>query len=331
MSDFPSFAAIGRGALMVGAELERLPIVAIAGPTASGKTALAMRLAEQLPVSIISVDSVMIYRDMDIGSAKPSRELLTRYPHALVDICDPIEAYSVERFCRDALEAIATARAAGRVPLLVGGTMMYFQALLRGLSRLPPTEPAVREAVREEAERLGWPAMHAQLATIDPTAAARIHATDPQRIGRALEVYRATGRSLTEWQRRHPPASPLAGERLLAIALWPRSTAHTRRAVAERFDAMLAEGFLDEVKALRARGDLHSGLPSVRAVGYRQAWAYLAGESDWTTMRERAITATRQLAKRQRTWLRAATEWEAMDAEAVAAVEWRILDFVGAG
>ena len=308
-----------------------LPIVAIAGPTASGKTALAMRLADRLPVSIISVDSVMIYRGMDIGSAKPSPDLLARYPHRLVDICDPAKAYSVERFSRDALEAIAVAREAGRVPLLVGGTMMYFQALLRGLSRLPPTEPAVREAVREEAERLGWPAMHAQLAEVDPEAAARIHATDPQRIGRALEVHRATGQSLSEWQRRHPPVSPLADEPLLALALWPPSTAHTRRAVADRFDSMLAAGFLDEVETLYARGDLHPGLPSVRAVGYRQAWSYLAGETDRATMREQAITATRQLAKRQRTWLRGAAEWEAMDAEMPDAVEDRILNFVEAG
>ena len=313
---------------MTQASSRDLPIVAIAGPTASGKTALAMRLADRLPVSIISVDSVMIYRGMDVGSAKPSPELLARYPHALVDICDPAEAYSVERFSRDALDAIAAARAASRLPLLVGGTMMYFQALLRGLSRLPPTEPAVREAVREEASRVGWPAMHAKLAEVDAEAAARIHATDPQRIGRALEVHRATGQSLSEWQRRHPPVSPLTGERPLSIALWPPSTAHTRRAVAERFDAMLAAGFLDEVEALYRRGDLHAGMPSVRAVGYRQAWSYLAGEFDRSTMRERAITATRQLAKRQRTWLRGASEWQAMDAEAPDRVEERILNFV---
>jgi len=250
---------------MAHAPSPQLPIVAIAGPTASGKTTLAMRLADRLPVSIISVDSVMIYRGMDIGSAKPSPELLARYPHALVDICDPAEAYSVERFSRDALGAIAAARSAGRVPLLVGGTMMYFQALLRGLSRLPPTETAVREAVREEAERVGWPVMHAQLAEVDPEAAARIHATDPQRIGRALEVHRATGQSLTEWQRRHPPVSPLADEALLAIALWPPSTAHTRQAVAERFDVMLAAGLLGEVEALYQRGDLHAGMPACRS------------------------------------------------------------------
>jgi len=305
-----------------------LPIVAIAGPTASGKTALAMRLADRLPASIISVDSVMIYRGMDIGTAKPPADLLARYPHALVDIRDPAETYSVEQFCRDALAAITAARASGRVPLLVGGTMMYFQALLQGISRLPPTDVAVREAVQAEAGEVGWPAMHRQLAEVDPAAAARIHATDPQRIGRALEVFRATGKSLSDWQREHPPVSPLAGERLLAVALWPRSTAHTRQAVAERFDAMLEAGFLDEVEALYARGDLHPGLPSMRAVGYRQAWANLAGDWDFNTMRERAITATRQLAKRQRTWLRSAPNWEAMDAQAADRIESRIMNFV---
>lgn len=304
------------------------PIVALAGPTASGKTALAMRLADRLPVSIISVDSVMIYRGMDIGTAKPPADLLVRYPHALVDIRDPAETYSVEQFCRDALAAIAAARADGRVPLLVGGTMMYFQALLQGLSRLPSTDPAIREAVQAEAAAVGWPAMHRELIEVDPVAGGRIHATDPQRIGRALEVFRATGKSLSDWQREHPPVSPLAGEQLLAVALWPRSTAHTRQAVAERFDAMLEAGFLDEVERLYARGDLHPGLPSMRAVGYRQAWAHLAGDCDFETMRERAITATRQLAKRQRTWLRSAPNWEAMDAQAADRIESRIMNFV---
>jgi len=304
------------------------PIVALAGPTASGKTALAMRLADRLPVSIISVDSVMIYRGMDIGTAKPSADLLARYPHALVHIRDPSETYSVEQFCRDALAAIAAARAAGRVPLLVGGTMMYFQALLQGLSRLPPTDVAVREAVQAEAAEIGWPAMHRELVEVDPMAGARIHATDPQRIGRALEVFRATGKSLSDWQREHPPVSPLAGEQLLAVALWPRSTAHTRQAVAERFDTMLDAGFLDEVEGLYARGDLHPGLPSMRAVGYRQAWAHLAGDCDFDTMRERAITATRQLAKRQRTWLRSAPNWETMDAQAADRIESRIMNFI---
>ncbi len=313
-------AAIDRG---------RLPIVAIAGPTASGKTAMAMRLADRMAVSIISVDSVMIYRGMDIGSAKPSAELLERYPHALVDICDPAESYSVERFCNDAMAAIAEARAAGRLPLLVGGTMMYFQALFQGLSRLPASDPAIRERLAAEASESGWPALHARLAEVDPEAAARIHATDPQRIGRALEVYLGTGKSLTEWQRENPPRSPLQGERSLQVALWPPSTAHTRQAVAERFDAMLKAGLVDEVERLFERPDLHPGLPSVRAVGYRQVWGYLAGDYGFDEMRTRAITATRQLAKRQRTWLRSAPGWLPCDAEATEAIESRIMNFVG--
>ncbi len=305
-----------------------LPIVAIAGPTASGKTALAMQLADRMPVSIISVDSVMIYRGMDIGTAKPAADLLDRYPHALVDIRDPVETYSVEQFCRDALAAIDAARLEGRVPLLVGGTMMYFQALLQGLSHLPATDVAIREAVQAEAAAIGWPAMHRQLAEVDPAAAGRIHATDPQRIGRALEVFRSTGKSLSDWQHEHPPVSSLADEQLLAVALWPPTTAHTRQAVADRFDAMLEAGFLAEVEVLYARSDLHPGLPSMRAVGYRQAWAHLAGEWGFETMRERAITATRQLAKRQRTWLRSAPNWEAMDALAADRIESRIMNFL---
>lgn len=308
-----------------------LPIVAIAGPTASGKTALAMRLADRLPASIISVDSVMVYRGLDIGAAKPNADLLACYPHALVDVCDPAEPYSVERFCRDATAAIAAARAAGRLPLLVGGTMMYFQALLQGLSRLPASDPKVREQVAAEAEVLGWPAMHARLAQVDPEAAARIHATDPQRIGRALEVHQGTGRSLTDWQRENPPRSPLEGERILQVALWPRTTAHTRQVVADRFDSMLEAGFLDEVGALYERGDLHAGLPSIRAVGYRQVWDYLAGDFDFDTMRRKAVTATRQLAKRQRTWLRAAPDWQALEADQTDSIESLILNFARRG
>lgn len=315
---------------VVEADSGHLPIVAIAGPTASGKTAMAMRLADRLSVSIISVDSVMIYRGMDIGSAKPSPDLLARYPHALVDICDPAETYSVERFCNDALAAIAKARAAGRLPLLVGGTMMYFQALFQGLSRLPASDPAIRKRLAAEAARTGWPALHRRLAEVDPVAARRIHATDPQRIGRALEVYLGTGKSLTDWQRENPPRSPLVGERCLQVALWPPSTAHTRRAVADRFDAMLEVGLVDEVRRLFERGDLDPGLPAVRAVGYRQVWGYLAGDYGFDEMRSRAITATRQLAKRQRTWLRSAPGWQAHDAEATGEVESLIMNFVAA-
>lgn len=284
------------------------PILALLGPTASGKTAVAIELAARLPVQIISVDSVMIYRQMNIGTAKPEPEVLAQFPHELVDICDPSATYSASTFCRDALAAIERAEAAGRVPLLVGGTMMYFQALLDGISQLPPTDDAIRAAVQAEAAHLGWPTLHTQLQSIDPDAAARVHPNDPQRIGRAIEVYRATGRSLSQWQRAHPPISPLAGRTVHRFGLWPSSRAHAREAMAVRFDDMLAAGLVDEVAALKARGDLHSGLPSIRAVGYRQVWDYLDGTVDYDTMRQRAITATRQLAKRQITWMRSQTK-----------------------
>jgi tRNA dimethylallyltransferase len=280
------------------------PILALLGPTASGKTAVALELAAHYPVRIISVDSVMIYRGMNIGTAKPGAEVLAQFPHDLVDICDPAEPYCVRSFCDDALAAIAAAQAAGQVPLLVGGTMMYFQALLDGLSELPTSDPALREAVLREAQQIGWPAMHAQLQTIDPIVAARVHPNDPQRIGRALEVYRATGRSLSQWQQENPPRSPLGGQTVHRFGLWPSSRAHARAAMAERFDQMLADGLIDEVAALHKRGDLHPALPAIRAVGYRQVWDYLDGQTNAATMRDLAITATRQLAKRQITWMR---------------------------
>lgn len=284
------------------------PILALLGPTASGKTAAALELAARHPVRIISVDSVMIYRGMNIGSAKPEAAVLAQFPHDLVDICDPAESYSVRSFCDDALKAIAAAEAAGQVPLLVGGTMMYFQALLDGLSILPASDSTQREAVMREAAEIGWPAMHAQMQRIDPVAAARVHPNDPQRIGRALEVYRATGRSLSQWQHDNPPVSPLQGRRVHRFGLWPSSRAHARAAMAERFDHMLNDGLIDEVAALHAREDLQPDLPAIRAVGYRQVWDYLDGQTDAVTMRELAITATRQLAKRQITWMRSQTQ-----------------------
>lgn len=280
------------------------PLIALLGPTASGKTAVALALAARFPVSIISVDSVMIYRGMDIGAAKPEPSVLAEFPHELVDICDPAEPYSVSAFCRDALAAIARADAAGRVPLLVGGTMMYFQALLDGLSALPASDPALRSAVLAEASQVGWPAVHAQLAEIDPQAAARIHPNDAQRIGRAVEVYRATGKSLSQWQQENPAVSPLGDRPVTRFGLQPTSRAHAREAMALRFDQMLADGLLDEVRALRDRSDLTPDLPAIRAVGYRQVWDYLAGNTDFDQMRFLAITATRQLAKRQMTWMR---------------------------
>lgn len=292
------------------------PILALLGPTASGKTALALELASRHPVGLISVDSVMIYRGMDIGSAKPSAELLAEFPHELVDVCDPAEAYSVQRFCREAMAAIARIEARGQVPLLVGGTMMYFQALLDGLSELPISAVATRAAVQAEAAELGWPAMHAALAQVDPAAAARIHPNDPQRISRALEVFRDTGQSLTDWHRQHPPRSPLADRVVHRFGLWPASRAHARAAMASRFDEMLAQGLVGEVAALRARADLTLDMPSVRAVGYRQIWSHLAGEIGLDEARELAITATRQLAKRQITWMRSQTRTQFFDANA---------------
>ncbi|WP_407275737.1 tRNA (adenosine(37)-N6)-dimethylallyltransferase MiaA [Halothiobacillus sp. DCM-1] len=291
------------------------PILALLGPTASGKTALALELAARYPVGLISVDSVMIYREMDIGAAKPAPAVLAEFPHALVDVCDPAESYSVQRFCREAMAAIQAIEAQGRIPLLVGGTMMYFQALLDGLSELPMSRAATRAAVQAEAKARGWPALHAQLAEVDPVTAARIHPTDPQRISRALEVFRDTGRSLSDWQKHHPPVSPLMGRVVHRWGLWPSSRAHARATMAMRFDEMLADGLVDEVARLRARGDLSPAMPSLRAVGYRQIWSYLAGETDLPVARELAITATRQLAKRQITWMRGQTQTQFFEAE----------------
>ncbi|MGC9456896.1 MAG: tRNA (adenosine(37)-N6)-dimethylallyltransferase MiaA [Halothiobacillaceae bacterium] len=279
-------------------------VLAIMGPTASGKTDLAMAIADRHPVDLISVDSAMIYRGMDIGTAKPDPQTLAEYPHALVDILDPSERYSVQRFCADARAQIARSRAAGRLPLLVGGTMLYFRSLLEGISALPETDEALRAEVRGEAARVGWAAMHEALARVDPEAAARIHPNDPQRIGRALEVWRATGIPMTRLQRAGRQGALEDSCRVLRVALAPADRATLRERIAMRFDQMIEAGFLDEVAGLRARGDLHADLPSMRSVGYRQVWAYLDGASDFSAMRQEAIAATRQFAKRQVTWLR---------------------------
>ncbi len=272
------------------------------GPTASGKTALACPLADRFPVELISVDSALVYRGLDIGSAKPDAVTLARYPHALIDIRDPAQPYSAADFREDALVAMEAIRERGNVPLLVGGTGLYFRALQRGLSDLPEADPALRQTLAAEAASIGWTAMHARMAALDPVAGARIRPGDAQRIQRALEVMTLTGRPLTELQQvgtvqRFP-------WRVLKLALLPddRSLLHER--IARRFDEMLAAGFLDEVRQLKRRADLHADLPAIRAVGYRQAWEYLEGEGDATTFRNRAIYATRQLAKRQVTWLR---------------------------
>ena len=271
------------------------------GPTASGKTALAISLVERFPLEIISVDSALVYRGMDIGTAKPNASELARAPHYLLDIRDPTEAYSAAAFRDDALRLMADIIARGKVPLLVGGTMLYFRALLQGLDDLPRADGAVRQALQNEAAERGWPALHAELARIDPPTAARLAPNDSQRIGRALEVFRLTGAPMSALLDRASAALPY---RVLQLALIPSDRAVLHQRIAARFDAMLAQGLLDEVETLRRSWPLSPDLPAMRAVGYRQAWAYLDGDFDLKALRERGIAATRQLAKRQLTWLR---------------------------
>jgi tRNA dimethylallyltransferase len=272
------------------------------GPTASGKTDLAVALHEALPVDIISVDSVMVYRGLDIGSAKPTPDILARAPHRLIDIRDPAQAYSAARFRQDALREMAEITAAGRVPLLVGGTMLYFRALLGGLSVLPAASPQLREQLAQEAVEIGWTGMHQRLTEVDPVAARRIHPNDPQRIQRALEVHTLTGVPLSELQGAgEAPALPY---RLVKLAIAPAERAELHRRIAQRFAQMLEQGLVDEVEMLYRRGDLSPALPALRAVGYRQVWGYLSGTLDYNEMVERGTVATRQLAKRQFTWLR---------------------------
>jgi tRNA dimethylallyltransferase len=271
------------------------------GPTCTGKTALAVRLAARFPVEVISVDSALVYRGMDVGTSKPSAAERAAVPHHLIDVCDPAEPYSAGRFRRDALECIERIRARGRVPLLVGGTMLYFRALIRGLAPLPPADPAVRESIDAAARESGWPEQHARLTGIDPVAAARIRPNDAQRIQRALEVWRITGRPLSELQAHAEPA-PYAFAR---FALQPASREELYARIDARFDAMMEAGFLDEVRRLRDRGDLRPDLPSLRAVGYRQLWQHLEGATTLDQAIAAARQATRNLAKRQLTWLRA--------------------------
>ncbi|EMO4162043.1 tRNA (adenosine(37)-N6)-dimethylallyltransferase MiaA [Morganella morganii] len=274
------------------------------GPTASGKTALAIELRQHLPVEIISVDSALIYKGMDIGTAKPDAAELALAPHRLIDILDPSVAYSAADFRRDALAAMHEITAQGKIPLLVGGTMMYFKALLEGLSPLPSADPEIRAQIETRAVQEGWQVLHDELSRIDPVAGARIHPNDPQRLSRALEVYYISGKTMTE-------LTETAGENLpfnayqFAIAPADRKILHQR--IEMRFQMMLKAGFEDEVRALYQRGDLHPDLPSIRCVGYRQMWSYLAGEISYDDMVYRGICATRQLAKRQMTWLRG---WE---------------------
>ncbi|SDQ18437.1 tRNA dimethylallyltransferase [Pseudomonas sp. UC 17F4] len=288
------------------------PAIFLMGPTAAGKTDLAIELTKVLPCELISVDSALVYRGMDIGSAKPSKEILAAHPHRLIDILDPAESYSAADFRRDALEAMAEITVRGKIPLLVGGTMLYYKALLEGLADMPAADPHVRAELEEQVQRLGLHALHQQLAAVDPESAARIHPNDPQRLIRALEVYRVSGLTMTEHRQRQSAQSSAAGASAagqlpytvasLAIAPTDRHILHER--IALRFGQMLEQGFVDEVRLLRARSDLHAGLPSIRAVGYRQVWDYLDGKLTSVEMQERGIIATRQLAKRQFTWLR---------------------------
>jgi tRNA dimethylallyltransferase len=280
----------------------RPPVLILAGPTGAGKTDWAIELAERAPVEIVSVDSAMVYRGLDIGTAKPSPQLRARIAHHLIDLCDPAESYSAGRFVHDALRAIGEIHARGRAPLLVGGTLLYVRALLDGLATLPPAAPELRRDLDARAAALGWPALHAELARLDPLAAARISVNDSQRIQRALEVCYTTGEPISRLQR--ATASPLAAFTVRYWLLEPERAVLKER-IARRFDAMMAAGFLDEVRRLRDRGDLTAAHPSMRAVGYRQLWGHLEGRFSLEEGMRRAVVATRQLAKRQLTWMRA--------------------------
>lgn len=285
-----------------------LPLaIFLMGPTASGKTELAVELAAHFPCDIISVDSAQVYRGLDIGSAKPGAAVLAVTPHRLIDICEPTEAYSAARFRVDALREMAEIVARGRVPLLVGGTLLYFRALQAGLASLPEADPAVRARLEREAEAWGWADLHQRLLRVDPEAGARIHPNDSQRIQRALEVFEITGRPLSQWQRASAPESPLP-YRLLKLVRAPRERAVLRERIAVRFQAMLDAGLEEEVRTLWSRGDLTPDLPAMRSVGYRQVLNYLLGGSSFGVMIERGVIATRQLAKRQLTWLRAESD-----------------------
>ena len=284
---------------------EALRYVAIAGPTASGKTAAALAIARARPVEIVSVDSALVYRGMDIGTAKPTAAERAEAPHHLIDIRDPRDAYSAAAFVADATRLIGEINARGRLPLLVGGTMLYFKALIDGIDAMPSADPALRATLEAQAKAIGWPAMHAKLAEVDPVTAARLAPADSQRIQRALEVWHASGQPLSHFHATKKIAGGAGGTgaaALFSLETDDRAWLHAR--IAQRFDAMLAAGFIAEVEALRARGDLTPDLPSMRCVGYRQAWEALDGAYPLAELRERGIAATRQLAKRQMTWLR---------------------------
>ncbi len=283
-------------------EVDQPPAICLLGPTASGKSDLALALCEEWPCEIVSVDSAQVYRGMDIGTAKPSAAERAQVPHWLIDIRDPAETYTAADFRRDALAAMAAITAAGKVPLLVGGTMLYFKALLEGLASMPAADAAVRAEIEQDAARHGWPHVHAQLAAVDPEAAQRIHPHHSQRIQRALEVYRVGGLPMSELHRQQAQQRPDYRFVQVAIAPLERRVLHER--IAARFERMLEQGLVDEVQTLRGRGDLTPDLPAMRSVGYRQVWQYLDGELSRGALTERGVVATRQLAKRQLTWLR---------------------------
>ena len=310
-----------------------LRCIALAGPTASGKTAAALAIGRHWPIEIISVDSALVYRGMDIGTAKPSMDELAAVPHHLIDIRDPLHAYSAAEFVQDARRLIREISARGHLPLLVGGTMLYFKALIDGLDDMPPADAAVRAALALEAAEKGWPALHAELARVDPVTAARLAPNDSQRISRALEVFRVSGQPLSFFHLRNASktivdnAGGISGTALISLEPADRAWLHER--IARRFDAMLASGFVDEVRALRARGDLTPDLPAMRCVGYRQAWEALDGTSPMSELRDKGIFATRQLAKRQITWLRAMPQRRVVACDDPTALK-QVLDLVSA-
>ncbi len=288
----------------------RPPVLVLCGPTASGKSEFALRLAQRLPVELISVDSTQVYRGLDIGSAKPSPEVRARVPHHLVDIRDPRDSYNAGEFVADAIQLIDAIQARGRMPLLVGGTMLYLRGLLHGMAEMPRAQPELRIAIDARAAREGWAALHAELAQADPEAAARIHPNDAQRIQRALEVYQSTGRPISAWQRATQPPTEVP---FLRWVLWPADRAALKQRIRERFEAMLVNGWVNEVETLAARPDLTGNEPALRAVGYRQFWDYVKGACDFDTAKREALHATEQLVRRQLTWVRSDAGWQRVE------------------